>query len=65
VDENSRLILKDFKMEIEFAGRLKWYGKQGRLKYTTMKVEKPDMLFLSKLELKNQNWEKEQIHRSR
>jgi len=32
VDErNRRLILKDFSMEIRFAGRLKWYGKQGRL----------------------------------
>jgi len=31
VDENSRLILKDFNMEIDFAGRLKWYGKQVRL----------------------------------
>jgi len=32
VDErNRRLILRDFSMEIRFAGRLKWYGKQGRL----------------------------------
>jgi len=32
VDEkNCRLILKDFNMEIEFARRLKWYGKQDRL----------------------------------
>ncbi|MUM65837.1 transposase [Acidianus infernus] len=29
--ENHKLILKDFKMEIDFVGRLKWYGKQGRL----------------------------------
>ena len=32
VDEkNHRLILKYFDLEIEFAGRLRWYGKQGRL----------------------------------
>jgi len=32
VDErNRRLILKDFGLEVEFAGRLRWYGKQGRL----------------------------------
>ncbi|WP_291998851.1 transposase [Caldivirga sp.] len=32
VDEQRHLlILKDFNMEIEFVGRLKWYGKQGRL----------------------------------
>jgi len=32
VDErNRRLILKDFGLEIDFAGRLRWYGKQGRL----------------------------------
>ncbi|BDR93565.1 transposase [Vulcanisaeta souniana JCM 11219] len=32
VDETRRvIILKDFHMEIEFVGRLKWYGKQGRL----------------------------------
>jgi putative transposase len=32
VDErNRRLILKDFDMEIDFVGRLRWYGKQGRL----------------------------------
>ncbi|QPG49180.1 transposase [Saccharolobus solfataricus] len=29
--ENHKLILKDFDMEIDFIGRLKWYGKQGRL----------------------------------
>ena len=32
VDEKSnKLILKDFDLEIEFAGKLRWYGKQGRL----------------------------------
>jgi putative transposase len=32
VDEmNHRLVLRDFDMEIDFAGRLRWYGKQGRL----------------------------------
>jgi len=32
VDEkNHKLILKFFKMEISFAGRLRWLGKQGRL----------------------------------
>ena len=32
VDEkNNKLILKDFNLEIEFAGKLRWYGKQGRL----------------------------------
>jgi len=32
VDEKSnKLILRDFNLEIEFAGRLRWYGKQGRL----------------------------------
>ena len=32
VDEkNNKLILKDFNLEIEFTGKLKWYGKQGRL----------------------------------
>jgi len=32
VDEQRHvIILKDFKMEIEFAGRLRWFGKQGRL----------------------------------
>jgi putative transposase len=29
--ESKVLILKDFNMEIKFAGRLRWYGKQGRL----------------------------------
>jgi len=32
VDErNHRLILRDFGLEVEFIGRLRWYGKQGRL----------------------------------
>jgi len=32
VDEkNHKLVLKFFKMEISFTGRLRWYGKQGRL----------------------------------
>jgi putative transposase len=32
VDEmNHRLVLRDFNMEIDFAGRLRWHGKQGRL----------------------------------
>jgi len=32
VDEQThKLILKDFNVEIDFAGRLRWYGKQGRL----------------------------------
>jgi len=30
VDDN-KLILRDFDLEIEFTGRLRWYGKQGRL----------------------------------
>jgi len=30
-EQNHRLILKDFGLEIEFAGRLRWHGKQGRL----------------------------------
>jgi putative transposase len=29
--ERRVIILKDFNMEIKFAGRLRWYGKQGRL----------------------------------
>jgi len=29
--ERRVIILKDFGMEIKFAGRLRWYGKQGRL----------------------------------
>ena len=31
VDEKNRIILKDFGLEISFAGRLRWHGKQGRL----------------------------------
>jgi len=31
VDERNRIILKDFGLEVEFAGRLRWHGKQGRL----------------------------------
>ena len=32
VDEKSnKLVLRDFNLEIEFSGRLRWYGKQGRL----------------------------------
>ncbi|MFP3229354.1 MAG: transposase [Nitrososphaeria archaeon] len=32
VDEtNHRLVLRDFGLEIDFAGRLRWHGKQGRL----------------------------------
>jgi len=30
-EQNHKLILKDFDLEVEFVGRLKWYGKQGRL----------------------------------
>jgi len=30
-EQNHKLILKDFDLEIEFVGKLKWYGKQGRL----------------------------------
>jgi putative transposase len=30
-EDNHRLILKYFDLEIDFAGRLRWYGKQGRL----------------------------------
>jgi len=30
-EQNHKLILKDFGLEIDFAGRLRWYGKQGRL----------------------------------
>ena len=40
VDEkNHKLILKDFNLEIEFAGRLRWYGKQGRLEIRYDDVE--------------------------
>jgi len=31
VGKQNRIILKDFDLEVEFAGRLRWYGKQGRL----------------------------------
>jgi len=30
-EQNHVLILKDFNMEIRFVGRLRWFGKQGRL----------------------------------
>jgi len=30
-EQNHKLVLKDFNLEINFAGRLRWYGKQGRL----------------------------------
>jgi len=30
-EQNHRLVLRDFDMGIDFAGRLRWYGKQGRL----------------------------------
>jgi putative transposase len=30
-EQNHRLILRDFYMEIDFAGGLRWHGKQGRL----------------------------------
>jgi len=30
-EKNHKLILRGFDLEIEFAGRLRWYGKQGRL----------------------------------
>jgi len=30
-EQNHKLILKDFDLEVEFVGRLRWYGKQGRL----------------------------------
>ncbi|ABW02075.1 RNA-guided endonuclease InsQ/TnpB family protein [Caldivirga maquilingensis] len=29
--ENHKLVLRDFKLEIPFAGRVRWFGKQGRL----------------------------------
>jgi len=31
VDEQNRIILKDFDLEMDFAGRLRWHRKQGRL----------------------------------
>jgi putative transposase len=30
-EQNHKLILKDFNMEIRFVGRLRWFGRQGRL----------------------------------
>lgn len=30
-EQNHKLILKDFDLEVGFVGRLRWYGKQGRL----------------------------------
>jgi putative transposase len=30
-EQNHKLVLRDFGLEVEFVGRLKWYGKQGRL----------------------------------
>jgi len=30
-EERCKIILKDFKMEVGFEGKLRWYGKQGRL----------------------------------
>ncbi|MFP3228783.1 MAG: hypothetical protein RXR47_01225 [Nitrososphaeria archaeon] len=30
-EQNHRLVLRDFGLEVEFAGRLRWHGKQGRL----------------------------------
>ena len=30
-EQDHKLILKDFNVEIDFAGRLRWYGKRGRL----------------------------------
>jgi len=40
VDEkNHKLILRDFNLEIEFAGMLRWYGKQGRLEIRYDDVE--------------------------
>jgi len=30
-EQNHKLILKNFNLEIKFTGRLRWYGKQGRL----------------------------------
>jgi len=31
VVDGQKLVLKDFGLEVEFAGRLRWHGKQGRL----------------------------------
>ena len=30
-EQNHKLILKDFDLEVKFAGRLRWFGRQGRL----------------------------------
>ncbi|WP_268237978.1 transposase [Thermocladium modestius] len=30
-EESHKIILKDFHLEVEFVGGLRWYGKQGRL----------------------------------
>ena len=30
-EQNHKLILKDFNLEVKFIGRLRWYGKHGRL----------------------------------
>ncbi|MFP3263856.1 MAG: hypothetical protein RXQ62_05455, partial [Nitrososphaeria archaeon] len=30
-ERNHRLVLRDFNLEIDFAGGLRWHGKQGRL----------------------------------
>ncbi len=30
-EERCKIILKDFNMKVEFEGKLRWYGKQGRL----------------------------------
>jgi putative transposase len=30
-EQNHKLILKDFNLEVKFTGRLRWFGKQGRL----------------------------------
>jgi len=30
-EQNHKLILKDFGLEVKFVGRLRWFGKQGRL----------------------------------
>ena len=29
--DEQKLVLKDYYLEIDFTGRLRWYGKQGRL----------------------------------
>jgi transposase len=42
VDEQDQLVLKDFDVDVEFAGRLRWYGKQGRLEIHYDDVENAD-----------------------